>query len=163
MKDIDFTPNRLDISQNAVEIDGQIRVGTPKTHARRSVSVPPMLAPLLKEACKDKLPEALVFSSVDGGYMLRTRTDGESGGWFAGAVKRSGIPRVTPHNLRHTAASLAISAGANPMAVQRMLGHHSAAMALDTYSGLFDDDLDAVASALNAAGSSYMTSAQPSQ
>ena len=50
------------------------------------------------------------------------------------------FPRVTPHDLRHTAASLAISAGANVKAVQRMLGHASAAMTLDTYADLFDDD-----------------------
>jgi hypothetical protein len=37
------------------------------------------------------------------------------------------------------------------MAVQRMLGHASAAMTLDVYSGLFDDDLDAVADRLDAA------------
>ncbi|MFJ2977664.1 tyrosine-type recombinase/integrase [Curtobacterium sp. NPDC087082] len=40
------------------------------------------------------------------------------------------MPIVTPHDLRHTAASLAISAGANVKAVQRMLGHSSAAMTL---------------------------------
>lgn len=36
-----------------------------------------------------------------------------------------------PHDLRHTTASLAISTGANVKAVQRMLGHASAAMTLD--------------------------------
>jgi integrase len=56
---------------------------------------------------------------------------------------------MTPHDLRHTAASLAVSAGANVKAVQRMLGHASAAMTLDVYADLFDDDLDAVAIALN--------------
>jgi integrase len=61
------------------------------------------------------------------------------------------MPRVTPHDLRHTAASLAISAGPNVKAVQRMLGHKSAAMTLDTYSDLFDDDLDAVGAALDQA------------
>lgn len=75
-------------------------------------------------------------------------------GWFANAVRRAqefapSIPRLTPHDLRHTAASLAISSGANVKAVQRMLGHASAAMTLDTYADLFDDDLDAVASRLN--------------
>ncbi|MGZ5370046.1 MAG: site-specific integrase, partial [Aeromicrobium sp.] len=89
-------------------------------------------------------------------FLRRTRTNGESSGWFAGAVRRAQIPRVTPHDLRHTAASLAISAGANVKAVQRMLGHKSAAMTLDTYSGLFEDDMDAVAQALNAAGASFM-------
>lgn len=54
-----------------------------------------------------------------------------------------------PHDLRHTAASLAISAGANVKAVQRMLGHASAAMTLDTYAELFEDDLDSVAVALD--------------
>jgi len=52
--------------------------------------------------------------------------------------------------LRHTAASLAISAGANVKVVQRMLGHASAAMTLDVYSDLFADDLDAVADAHDA-------------
>lgn len=36
-------------------------------------------------------------------------------------------------------------------AVQRMLGHASAAMTLDVYADLFDDDLDAVAVALDEA------------
>lgn len=58
---------------------------------------------------------------------------------------------LTLHDLRHTAASLAISAGANVKAVQRMLGHASAAMTLDTYADLFDDDLDAVADSLDKA------------
>lgn len=63
------------------------------------------------------------------------------------------FPRLTPHDLRHTAASLAVSAGANVKAIQRMLGHASAAMTLDTYADLFDDDLDAVAIALGEAAS----------
>ncbi|WP_308651964.1 site-specific integrase [uncultured Actinomyces sp.] len=60
------------------------------------------------------------------------------------------FPALTVHDLRHTAASLAISAGANVKAVQTMLGHASAAMTLDTYADLFPDDLDAVADALDA-------------
>jgi site-specific recombinase XerD len=40
---------------------------------------------------------------------------------------------------------LAISAGANPKVVQRMLGHASAAMTLDVYADLFESDLDSVA------------------
>jgi integrase len=70
--------------------------------------------------------------------------------WLSGAVKRCRkadpeFPRITAHGLRHTAASLAISAGANPKVVQRMLGHASAAMTLDVYADLFDSDLDEVA------------------
>jgi len=59
------------------------------------------------------------------------------------------FPRITAHDLRHTAASLAISAGANVKVVQRMLGHKSAAMTLDTYADLFDDDLTGLADKLD--------------
>jgi integrase len=38
--------------------------------------------------------------------------------------------------LRHTAASLAVSKGANLKVIQRMLGHASAAMTLDVHAGL---------------------------
>ncbi|RIK12295.1 MAG: hypothetical protein DCC47_07640, partial [Acidobacteria bacterium] len=55
------------------------------------------------------------------------------------------------HDLRHTSASLAVSAGVNVKALQRMLGHASAAMTLDVYADLFDEDLEAVASALSEA------------
>ncbi|HXL62374.1 MAG TPA: tyrosine-type recombinase/integrase [Mycobacterium sp.] len=55
------------------------------------------------------------------------------------------FPRITAHDLRHTAASLAVSSGANVKAVQRMLGHASAAMTLDVYADLFESDLAAVA------------------
>jgi integrase len=56
-----------------------------------------------------------------------------------------------PHELRHTAASLAIGAGASIKGVQSMLGHASAAMTLDLYGHLFGDELDAVADRLDAA------------
>jgi integrase len=65
---------------------------------------------------------------------------------FVGTLNiRPVLPRVTAHGLRHTAASLAISSGANPKVVQRMLGHASAAMTLDVYADLFESDLDDVA------------------
>ena len=72
--------------------------------------------------------------------------------FFDRAAASAGLSGVTPHDLRHTAASLALSAGANVKAVQRMLGHASAAMTLDVYAGLFGDDLDAVADRLDATG-----------
>lgn len=72
-------------------------------------------------------------------------------GHETGPANDPDFPRVTPHDLRHTAASLAISAGANIKALQQMLGHASAAMTLDRYADLFEDDLDAVAAALHRA------------
>ena len=40
---------------------------------------------------------------------------------FVPAAKRIGMPGLTPHDLRDTAAGLAEQAGANVKAVQRML------------------------------------------
>lgn len=54
--------------------------------------------------------------------------------WFAYAIKRAGVPRITPHDLRHSAATFVVSVGANVKVVQKMLGHSSAAMTLDTYA-----------------------------
>jgi integrase len=65
-------------------------------------------------------------------------------------LSNHGASRRT-HELRHTAASLAIKAGANVKVVQQMLGHSSAAMTLDVYAGLFADNLDEVADRLDQA------------
>ena len=67
------------------------------------------------------------------------------------ATRAAGLEGVSAHDLRHTAASLAIAAGANVKVVQQMLGHASAAMTLDVYAGLFGDDLETVADSLDAA------------
>ena len=70
---------------------------------------------------------------------------------FDKAVQAAGLAPLTPHDLRDPAASLAIASGASVKAVQRMLGHTSAAMTLDVYAGLFDDELDGVADRMHAA------------
>lgn len=64
---------------------------------------------------------------------------------------RTGVTGLTPHMLRHTAASLAIASGANVKVVQQMLGHKSATMTLDLYGHPFGDQLDIVSDALDAA------------
>lgn len=82
-----------------------------------------------------------------------TRPDGQPLrlSWFRRAVF---IPAgLTPHGLRHTAASLAIASGADVNVVQTMLGHASATMTLDLYGHLYADRLDEVADALDAARS----------
>jgi integrase len=69
-----------------------------------------------------------------------------------GAATTPESPTITPpHDLRHTAASLAVSSGANVKAVQRMLGQAKASMTLDVYADLFDEDLDVVADRLDTA------------
>ncbi|WP_353650082.1 site-specific integrase [Nakamurella sp. A5-74] len=147
VRDLDLLRRRISISQNAVEVGSRVELGTPKNHRRRTVPVPAFLAPVLAEQCVGKGREDLVFPGR-AGFMRPPRG---TGGWFEGARIRAGLPRLTPHDLRHTAASLAVSAGANVKAVQKMLGHASAAMTLDVYADLFDDDLEAVADRLDLA------------
>ena len=55
----------------------------------------------------------------------------------------------TVHDLRHTAASLAIASGADVKSVQAMLGHATATMTLDRYGHLWDDRLDDVAARMD--------------
>ena len=101
--------------------------------------------------CKGR--EDLVFASQRGDVL---RVSNYRKRFFTAAVEKcqavdKTFPTITPHDLRHTAANLAVSAGANVKAVQRMLGHAKASMTLDVYADLFDDDLDSVAIRLDAA------------
>ncbi len=49
-------------------------------------------------------------------------------------MKTAGLPPIRFHDLRHTAATLMLSAGVNPKMVSEMLGHTSVAITLDRYS-----------------------------
>lgn len=69
------------------------------------------------------------------------------------ATASIGLDRFHPHELRHTAASLAIASGADVKLVQQMLGHKSATMTLDPYGHLFEHRLDEVATAMDTARS----------
>ncbi|UFS59789.1 site-specific integrase [Subtercola endophyticus] len=151
---LDTLRRRVLVQVNAPRVGGRIVIGTPKGHEARSVPYPSFFAEPLARFCEGKSREQLVFG--DGNTHLGTPSSRD--GWYEYAIRRlqkddPSFPRITLHDLRHTAASLAISAGANVKAVQRMLGHKSAAMTLDTYADLFDDDLDAVADALDQARS----------
>jgi integrase len=110
------------------------------------VPVPAFVLDELSVQCQRKAPSDLVFPAHDGRYLPRPKS---SAGWFAAAVTRAKVQKITPHDPRHTCASLAVSAGVNILALQRMLGHTSAKVTLDTYADLFDDDLDAVAVTLD--------------
>lgn len=143
----DLLRRRLTVAESATEVGGRLVVGTPKTHQVRTVPVPKFLVELIAPWLGEKGPDDLVFTAPLGGPLrinnFRRRV-------FDPAAREAGLEGLTPHSLRHTAASLAIASGANVKDVQQMLGHASAAMTLDVYAGLFDDGLDAVADRMDA-------------
>lgn len=71
------------------------------------------------------------------------------------------FPKITPHDLRHTAASLVASVGGNVLALARMLGHEDPSVTLRVHADLFDTDLDALADVLSEARTAALKS--PSQ
>src|SRR3954465_15592845 len=147
VRSFDLLRRRVIIEEAVTEIDGSTVVwGTPKTHGRRTVPLPRFLVDELARTVVNRPGDELAFPSPQGA-VLRNRN--ARAGWFDEAARAAGLAGLTPHELRHTAASLAVSAGANVKAVQRMLGHASAAMTLDCYADLFDDDLDEVADRLD--------------
>jgi integrase len=148
-QDIDLERRRISVVQNAVLVKGEVIIGTPKTHKRRSVPFPAFLVPSLAIALAGREREDFVFADLRGRPLITPTAQPHS--WYNRALASAELPGMTIHDLRHTAASLAIAAGANVKAVQKMLGHASAAMTLDVYADLFDDDLDSVATRLDQA------------
>ena len=131
---------------SASKVNSKTVIGTTKTRQARSVATSASVLKLLAPAIVGKAPDELLWSRADG-QPLRPPTTTH---WFGAAVKRcqaadEKFPRVTVHELRHTAAALMIASGANVKTVQAQLGHKSATMTLDQYGHLFPDDLDDVA------------------
>lgn len=148
VQDVDFSRGRISVDHTVVEIDGIQIEGSPKDYEARSIPVPATILDELETWVAGKAPDSPLFPAARGGW-LRNRAFRR--GWLNAAAIEAGVPGLTPHELRHTAASLAISAGANVKALQKMLGHASAAVTLDVYTDLFDDDLDEVSAALDQA------------
>jgi len=146
---IDLRRNRAIIAESVTPVQGLGLVwGTPKTHQRREVPIPKFLAADLAHHLHGKQPDDLVFAGIRRGQPLRVSTFRTA---FGAAARAIGVPDLHPHELRHTAASLAIASGADVKVVQQMLGHGSATMTLDTYGHLFEDRLDEVGDAMDRA------------
>lgn len=130
---------RVSVSEAVAEVRCRLIWDAPRSHERRSVPFPAFLAPPLASLLEGRGRDDIMSAGAKGAVLrvstFRPRV-------LAPAVARCqeqdrDVPTVSPHDLRHTAAALAISAGANVKAVQTMLGHKSAAMTLNTYSDLF--------------------------
>ena len=145
---LDLMRRRAVIAEAVTEVNGALVWGTPKGHERREVPIPRFLVDELAVHVAGRAPGDFVFAGMKGG-ALRVRVFRR--GAFDAAAEAVGVGGMHPHELRHTAASLAIAAAANVKVVQQMLGHKSATMTLDLYGHLFPDQLDEVAERLDAA------------
>lgn len=137
-----------------------------KSHRRRTVPIPEPIWRLLKPTLpSDSDAYVFPFNGVqmrDFNYSHRFKKavkatqermnkQRESEIADTGEATTREFPQITPHDLRDTFASLAIQAGANIKVLQKLMGHASAAVTLDTYADYFPEDIDTVAQALGAA------------
>lgn len=155
VRNVDLNGLKLMVRLNWVRSGGRHYEGTPKTWETRDVPMPTQVVDALRPLCEGRDGDALVFTRPNGERLIEQSADkvakhDDAYQWFGRALKESNCPRLTIHDLRHTAASIAISSGANVKAVQRMLGHRLASMTLDTYADLFDSDLEEVAANVGA-------------
>lgn len=131
--DIDLRSGVLHVERGLQWVGGHEVTVPPKTElSRRTLPLPRFAVKRLRE-----------IKPREGGRLIGTLTPPQAARQYASWP--------TPHDLRHTAASLAVHAGANVKALQRMLGHKNASMTLDVYADLFDSDLMDVARLLDAA------------
>lgn len=159
VRDLDLLRRRVEVRQQVTEVEGKLSWTPTKGKRRRFVPVPKFLVEPLSVLCQDKTREAQVFTSPKGETLrlnswrrrMWNPTIDKLRAVDAEGVAHRDFPDATPHDMRHTAASLAISDGANVKAIQTMLGHKRAAMTLDTYADLFPDDLESVAAAFDRA------------
>jgi integrase len=118
---------------------GALYLDTLKNKRARTVPLVEDLVPIIDRWSAGKTPDAWLFDAPEGG-PLRESNWKRSVSWSA-ATAAAGVPGFRVHDLRHTAASVWLAAGADPKVVQRVLGHASAAMTMDLYGHLVDGNL----------------------
>ena len=74
--------------------------------------------------------DGLVFTNSMGGHLTHSHVQNS----FRALVRSIGLEGTRFHDLRHSAATLALSSGCSVKAVQEMLGHYSSAFTMDVYA-----------------------------
>ena len=145
--DIDGNKLELHITRN-VTIDrnspDKICVGKTKTEEERTVPISQGLYALLmthKHEQQKKygvlFSNAFIFCSALDPYKPIYPT--EPTRWQSKFVKRNNLPKVSPHDLRHTAATLALESGADLKQVQELLGHKDPSTTMGFYTGVTEE------------------------
>lgn len=142
--DYDAKARTLTISRNVTpdkSSDTKVSIGPTKTGQTRIVPVADALADLLEERRQDVIekygeisPEWFIFGregDPDRPLYPTTPTT-----WLRRFERRKGLREVSCHDLRHSAASLSLEAGADLKQIQTLLGHADAATTLRFYTGI---------------------------
>ena len=110
-------------------------------------TVADMVGRHLEDVTQD--PDGLLFTAPRGGPLRYSNT--RAAFWDPARVQAGDdLAEITPHDLRHTCASLMRAAGADVKAIQQQLGHRNATVTLNIYTHLFEGDLDEVMDRLDA-------------
>ncbi len=110
VRDVHLARKRVKVERSANRLNGIWIVGPTKNGEPREAPLTATAAEILERRIQGKKRDDLVFTNRAGHQIDRT-------GYrrvFVDAAEASGIGRLTPHDMRHTAASWAISAGASP-------------------------------------------------
>ena len=141
------------ISQQLQQYDGHLAICPPKTpHSARVIALDRTTVAALAEHRDRQRAEAAacgpgysasgyVFTCLNGDPMAPDRLTRT----FKKLAALAGLPPVRLHDLRHGAASLALSAGVELKVVQEMLGHSSIVLTADTYTSVLPDAAHAAA------------------
>ena len=145
----DVDSNRLEMAvKRSVSIDkgaeNKIHIGETKTKEQRTVPISQRLNGMLKrfkaeqEGTYGKLmPSAFIFCRSDNPYAPIYPTAPTR--WQHRFVERNNLPKMSPHDLRHTAATLALESGADLKQVQELLGHKDPSTTMAFYAGVTEE------------------------
>ena len=147
---------RLQRAVLASSSKGDLFVDTLKNKRARTVPLVEGLLPLVDRWSAGKGDDAWLFGAPRGGPLSESNWK-RAVNW-AEATRAIGQPGLRVHDLRHTCASVWLGAGADPKVVQRILGHASAAMTMDLYGHLIDQNLWDAARRVSALSADVSTS-----
>ncbi|MEO0061294.1 MAG: hypothetical protein RL343_912 [Actinomycetota bacterium] len=140
VKDVDILEAKLSVQRSHTHgADYKRIVSTTKTKKKRVIDIPKPVLNALKPLVEGRKAKEFVFLGPKGlGAINYT--------WFRNtifmpAIASIGLEDVGIHNLRHTAASLLISQGAQITTVSKILGHASIVQTLKTYGHYYPSDM----------------------
>ncbi len=149
-EDVDLKSGTVSVRKTLTEdLDGNLRRTEPKTKkSLRTIHLTNLAIAALsawRKAQEEPL-EGFVFHSSDGTPLRKSNFVRRV---FKPLLKRAELPMVTFHSLRHTATSLLIEAGEDPLAIAGSLGHSDTRMIFERYGHLFSHTAKRVAQTTN--------------